>query len=457
MWDWEGKYVDEAVVDKLFHSYHDYFKKNQLGKDKFLTFRIPNIWHEKGYGLARALMGILTAESFAADLGLHTPPLFEVILPMTTSAHQLLEILHKFHQASKYEAKIFGDKSFEQDTLEMIPLIEGSASLFDSRPILHAYVAGYEKRYKRRPAYLRPFIARSDPALDAGFVAATLSARGAISEYYRFEEETDIRVYPILGAGSLPFRGGLSPDTLDRFFALYGGVRTVTIQSAFRYDFPEERVMSAIAQIKRTLPRLPAVRFSEDDLQQMAAMARRFASAYRPVVAALAPMINDFARYVPSHRERIPHTGHFGYSRRMGKSTVALPRAITFTAVFASLGVPPTLIGTGRALKELIKKGEEKALRRFFPDFEVDLLASGYYLNRENLDILITEHDAWRAIRDDVLAIEDFLGCRLGPQTHDHFIHRNFSSNCYHLWRAGRSVEIQDAVVAAAVTRRSLG
>src|SRR3989338_6210010 len=130
----------------------------------------------------------------------------------------------------------------------MIPLIEGSASLFDSRPILHAYVAGYEKRYKRRPAYLRPFIARSDPALDAGFVAATLSARGAISEYYRFEEETDIRVYPILGAGSLPFRGGLSPDTLDRFFALYGGVRTVTIQSAFRYDFPEERVMSAIAQ-----------------------------------------------------------------------------------------------------------------------------------------------------------------------------------------------------------------
>ena len=36
MWDWEGKYVDEAVVDKLFHSYNDYFKKHELGKDKFL-------------------------------------------------------------------------------------------------------------------------------------------------------------------------------------------------------------------------------------------------------------------------------------------------------------------------------------------------------------------------------------------------------------------------------------
>ncbi len=79
LWDWEGKYVDEAVVDRLFHTYFDYFKKHQLGKDAFLTFRIPNIWHERGYGLARAMMGILTAESFAKDLKFHTPPLFEVI------------------------------------------------------------------------------------------------------------------------------------------------------------------------------------------------------------------------------------------------------------------------------------------------------------------------------------------------------------------------------------------
>lgn len=45
MWDWEGKYADEAVIDKLFANYFDYFKKNQLGRDKFLTFRLPNIWH----------------------------------------------------------------------------------------------------------------------------------------------------------------------------------------------------------------------------------------------------------------------------------------------------------------------------------------------------------------------------------------------------------------------------
>ena len=27
-WDWEGKFVDEAVVDRLLHKYYKYFKKN---------------------------------------------------------------------------------------------------------------------------------------------------------------------------------------------------------------------------------------------------------------------------------------------------------------------------------------------------------------------------------------------------------------------------------------------
>ena len=76
MWDWEGKYVDEAVVDKLFHSYHDYFKKHQLGQDKFLTFRIPNIDEESGFRLARAFMSILTADDLAHELKMHAPPIF---------------------------------------------------------------------------------------------------------------------------------------------------------------------------------------------------------------------------------------------------------------------------------------------------------------------------------------------------------------------------------------------
>ncbi len=31
MWDWEGKFVDEAVIDKLFRKYTQYFQKNPFG------------------------------------------------------------------------------------------------------------------------------------------------------------------------------------------------------------------------------------------------------------------------------------------------------------------------------------------------------------------------------------------------------------------------------------------
>ena len=51
MWDWEGKHVDEAVVERLFSDHYDFFKRHRLGRDLFLTFRLPNIWLEKGYRL----------------------------------------------------------------------------------------------------------------------------------------------------------------------------------------------------------------------------------------------------------------------------------------------------------------------------------------------------------------------------------------------------------------------
>ena len=95
MWDWEGKYVDEAVVDKLFSKYYDFFKKKALGKDVFLTFRLPNIWEEKGYRLARAYIGILTFEDLAHDLGFKLPPVFEVILPMTDDAKKFTRLYIK--------------------------------------------------------------------------------------------------------------------------------------------------------------------------------------------------------------------------------------------------------------------------------------------------------------------------------------------------------------------------
>ena len=128
MWDWEGKYADEAVIDKLFSNYFDYFKQHQLGRDKFLTFRLPNIWHEKGYSLLRALMVILTSEDFARDIKFHQQPLFEVILPMTERAEQLIYIQDCFKKLARFKSKQFNHSSAgNSDYLEAIPLKIGRA------------------------------------------------------------------------------------------------------------------------------------------------------------------------------------------------------------------------------------------------------------------------------------------------------------------------------------------
>ena len=48
-WDWEGKLVDESIIERLFQVHYDYFKVNQIGLDKFLTYRIPNPTQESDF------------------------------------------------------------------------------------------------------------------------------------------------------------------------------------------------------------------------------------------------------------------------------------------------------------------------------------------------------------------------------------------------------------------------
>ena len=60
-------------------------------------------------------------------------------------------------------------------------------------------------------------------------------------------------VFPIIGVGSLPFRGGLSPNTVKSFLDEYAGIRTVTIQSAFRYDYPYDEARKAVRYLNKML------------------------------------------------------------------------------------------------------------------------------------------------------------------------------------------------------------
>jgi len=101
MWDCEGKEVDGFVVRKLLTNYEHYFQSHRLGQDLFLTLRVPNPSVEK----AETKVLLETLESIPRSFDCaklfykdDIVPIFEVILPMTTSPKCLKSIYFNFEE-----------------------------------------------------------------------------------------------------------------------------------------------------------------------------------------------------------------------------------------------------------------------------------------------------------------------------------------------------------------------
>jgi len=453
MWDWEGKHADEAVIDKFFSHYHSYFKRRRLGKDIFLTFRIPNIWQERGYHLIRALMVILTSEDFARDIRFHAPPLFEVILPMTERADQLIYIQRSFRDLARFKTRTFTvHEHTNLDYLHIIPLIEGVEQQMHIDSLLTRYLALHKKNFGRAPSYMRPFLARSDPALVSGLVATVLANKIALGKINDFSRTTKIPMHPIIGVGSLIFRGGLSPKRVRAFLQEYRGIRTVTMQSSFRYDYPQSKVRKAISVLAHELPRNKSPLIAPREYIQLEKIVAKFARTYRTTLEQLVPFMQPFFNAVPPRRERRQHIGFLAYTRSMGR--ISLPRAINFTAAFYSIGIPPEFIGTGRVWHAL--NAPERALvQKYYINMRADLIEAGHYLNRHNLTRLAARNAAWKTVLEDVQCLERMFGITFGPKSSQEQLHMNCTSNVVLLSRS--SQKLSALIAETGLLRMSLG
>ena len=466
-WDWEGKLVDESVMERLLSDYYDFFKDNPIGQEKFLTFRLPNPQVETEFRLGRAFMNLISAAAMASQFKLPDTPLFEVILPMTTGPSEMMEIHEAFNEMAGLKHKLYRMEKVPLKSIKVIPLFEDVDTIANSGKILEDYIKAYGSRFGRLPIYIRPYVARSDPALNSGMIPTVLAIKLALSDYAAFSEKYGIPTYPIIGSASLPFRGGLSPETVDSFTNEYRGVRTALLQSAFRYDYPKKDVLSAIKRLESLLPRGTADSVSVSERAQILEMMKVFEGFYKPTIEGIADIINKIAGDLPKRRERVQHVGLFGYSRGLGK--VRLPRAIGFTAALYSIGVPPELIGTGRGLGVILNDSEGSVrrstdsstslrmtiLEKYYLNIRQDLKRAGAFLNKKNLRALALKDKFFKGVEEDVLEIEKYLGFKLEPVTKDEMEHQKVSSKVLVNLNAGKSTK--DLVEKGAHLRKSLG
>lgn len=377
MWDCEGKEVDNFVIKKLLSKYGSFFKDNRLGRDLFLTLRVPNPTVEKSE--AKILLETLesiprsfdTAKLFYQD---DIPPIFEVILPMTSSS-KCLDRVNSYYSnfVIGKQNKIFrkGDVTiadwigeFKPEKINVIPLIEDMYHMLNAHNITREYLKNKKLEYQR------VFLARSDPAMNYGIISAVLLNKIALQRINLLEEEFGTKIYPIIGVGSAPFRGNLKPSTVDRIIEEYPSAYTFTIQSSFKYDHPHEEVRNSIKKLQERKTSQP----QDMDDEKCIEIIKKYSKEYRIQAVSLAPIINKIAQYVPSRRKRKLHIGLFGYSRDIGG--INLPRAITFTSALYSIGLPPEILGLN-ALNE----NDLQYIKEIYIHFENDIKDALKYYN----------------------------------------------------------------------------
>ncbi|PVX25376.1 MAG: phosphoenolpyruvate carboxylase [Candidatus Bathyarchaeum sp.] len=474
MWDSEGKDTDIRVIRKLLTAHADYFKENVIGKDVFLTYRIPNPRVEVAERkiVVETLQNIAVSSDVASTFyKREVNPIFEVILPFTTNSNELLCLFNYYKKA------IVGDEdlnlhgsvkvkdwvgSFKPSSIELIPLIEDMDSLLNIDNIIEPYLDAV------KPNYIRVFIARSDPALNYGLVCATLLSKIALSKLKSVENRKGVPVCPIIGVGSMPFRGHLSPANLEAFLAEYKGVYTASIQSGLKYDFPVNDVKHVVDVLNNTLPYGAPTLIDSEEEKLLLNIIEKFKLKYQMVVEDLAPLVTRVVSYIPKRRARKLHIGLFGYSRNV--EGIALPRAITFAAALYSLGIPPEFIGL-EALSKLTKD-EWNALNRYYVNLKSDLNAVAGYLSWQNINMILGMYKevAKRAQMNeerlksaltrfmlDINVAQEDLGIKFGPRNLTHRKYENTVSNFLISYMEQDDQNAKSYLEQAAQLRKSLG
>ncbi|MCG3206117.1 MAG: Phosphoenolpyruvate carboxylase [Elusimicrobia bacterium] len=444
MWDHEGKEVDAHVVPKLLSQHSAFFRKKKLGKNIFLTLRVPNPDRERSSG--KALLEIMESIPRSFDVARQfyrqdIAPIFEIILPMTTNAPELNRIWNYYRNyvAGKSDRPVLpGDITFKEwigefspKSINVIPLIEDKPSLIHAHLIVEQYLQGKDIPFQR------VFLARSDPAMTYGSTSAVLLIKLALHKLHQLELKLGLPIYPIVGLGSAPFRGNFKPTNVKSRLNGYPSVQTFTVQSAFKFDYPEELVRKAIGIIRKSRRRAPV---AIEDEAVLLGVIEKISATYSRQVEKLNAHINGMARFVPPRRKRKLHTGLFGYTRAVAGKR--LPRAISFCSSLYSWGLPPELLGLAD-----LKPSEIKYIIEHYPNFLADMSDAMTFFDPQCLSALPPR------VADEIRHTVRLLKVEVGSN----IIHQSLTRAMRNLLAKNDTQNLPDLITQAAKERRFLG
>lgn len=286
LWEWKSRKLDELIINKLVGSYRQYFSRCQIGDVRRITLMTGA--DSSLDELGRIFMSIMTSNEFAQKNGLFTPPLSEIVNPSTTN-DGLLRIAKLFNESVAIATEEF-QRECNPKTLSIIPVhvFDKDANWFSA---LNSYFKQRSNAFRERIETFRPLIDRAALADSKGFVGSVLATRRALSGYGTFSEITGIAAKPIIDAGPLMFRGGLSPGNVDRFLQTYAGIRTATVRPSLRFDFPLEDVRSVIRTLNNR--ERTAFHLSNEELDRARAIGDVFETHYRTALSSL-PSLDVF-------------------------------------------------------------------------------------------------------------------------------------------------------------------
>jgi phosphoenolpyruvate carboxylase len=477
----EGLGVDEVMVD-FEGKMTPYHQPSQIvmgllerglvpGRDVFVTPRIASAAKETVFRQLMALMSLVETNVQAAERGAEHA-VREVIVPMSETPQELLAVRKRVASVIELAHKEFGLPA-GPDLIRLIPLVEGVPELLNIDEMFTGYLA--ETGLKGTFRYL---LGRSDPALSYGMVPAVLAGKAALAKAAQVGETFGVEMAPILGAGSLPFRGHVTPENLDGVLETFPGLRTVTIQSALRYDHGERATREVAARLGSNLGGDPGRRrapaYSAEEMDEIRNFIAIFTRHYLDTFYDIIGLVCRLSDLIPKQRDRLARFSAVGYARDMARPDrlaamvpdpglaealrrfdtslkVSLPRAITYTASLYTIGIPPEFIGTGRGLAEVRRRyGPDglASLEKYYPGLRADLAFAGRYLHLDTVRSFLPPKTVAQ-VTLDVAGVGEALGIAPGPRTAEDEFHLTLVETARpilkHILNQGRDLPADDA------------